>query len=417
MSELIDNSRQRKDLLKNLILELHEGASPDDVRGKLTRMIGQVPYGDVVQIEQELINEGLPQERVLDLCDVHAAALRGQIDLTGMKEAPAGHPVHTFYRENIALEQLTADCLTRCDALLTNPSAEELQTILSDLTRLYSLLWEVDKHYRRKENLLFPFLEKKGISGPPKVMWGKHDQARALLKGALDGLQHAKSLSIDEAVTLANFVLRPAATAVSDMILKETQILLPMCMDLLTDIEWYEISEQSPDIGFCLFDPAVRWVPADLDPASVVASNSGRVVLPTGSFNLSELAAMFSTLPVDLTFVDQDDKVRFFSLGPHRIFDRNRTILGRQVQLCHPPSSVHIVQKILDDFRAGKQDKAEFWITLQGKFIHISYYALRGEDKQYLGTIEVTTDLTHLRSLEGERRLLQYESDGENSHV
>jgi DUF438 domain-containing protein len=130
--------------------------------------------------------------------------------------------------------------------------------------------------------------------------------------------------------------------------------------------------------------------------------------LPTGVFNLNELKSLFNTLPFDITFVDKDDIVRYFSHGNERIFQRSLAILGRKVQYCHPPSSVHIVEKILDDFRSGIQNKASFWINFQGKFVYISYYAMRDEKNEYLGTLEVTQDLTELRKLDGERRILEY---------
>ena len=133
-----------------------------------------------------------------------------------------------------------------------------------------------------------------------------------------------------------------------------------------------------------------------------------KIKFPTGIFNLNELNSVFNTMPFDITFVDKDDNVKFFSHGSNRIFQRNKAILGRKVQFCHPPSSVHIVEKILNDFKSGEQDKASFWINFQGKFVHISYYALRDESNNYLGTLEVTQDLTELRKLEGERRILEY---------
>ena len=131
--------------------------------------------------------------------------------------------------------------------------------------------------------------------------------------------------------------------------------------------------------------------------------------MPTGSFSLDELIATFSALPFDLTFVDKDDTVRYFSPGKERIFDRSRAILGRKVQYCHPPKSVHIVNQIVKDFKAGKQERARFWINMGGKLIYICYYAVRDTAGGYLGTLEVTQDLTEVRSLEGEQRLLTYD--------
>ena len=134
----------------------------------------------------------------------------------------------------------------------------------------------------------------------------------------------------------------------------------------------------------------------------------GNFQLSTGSFNVEEMEALFRTLPIDLTFVDKNDKVKFFSLGPDRVFTRNRAILGRDVRNCHPPSSVDIVDRILEDFKSGRESSAAFWINFKEKFIYIEYFALRGKEGEYLGTVEFTQDLTHVRSLEGEQRLLSY---------
>jgi len=417
MSELIDNPRKRKDLLKHMILELHDGAAPEAVKGQLVRLMGQVPYGDVVQVEQELISEGLPQEKVLRMCDVHAAALKGNIDLSNMKPAPVGHPVHTFTQENNALEELIGDAEEVFGEIEASDDSENVTPFFEKLRAIFGNLWEVDKHYRRKENLLFPYLEKQGITGPPTVMWAKDDQVRTLIKGALEALKLAKETSSDEARALVALSFRPAMVAVSEMIMKESQILFPMCTDLLSDTEWYEIAEQSPEVGFCLYDPKTRWIPENLPQSEHANLPNGRIVLPTGSFDLGEITALFNALPVDITFVDKNDTVRYFSLGKDRIFQRDRAIIGRQVQFCHPPKSVHIVNQILSDFRSGRQDKAEFWITMNGKFVHISYYAVRSETGEYLGTVELTMDIAPYRALEGERRLLNYETKGEATHA
>ena len=409
MVDQSDAAQKRRELLKSLILQLHKGSNPDEVRGQITRLLGTVPYGDVVQVEQQLIAEGLPQEEVLSLCDIHSAVLRGQIDLSGMKATPAGHPVHTFVKENEAIARVAKDVHAACEALRKLAPNADWTTQRAELLNLFRTLSDVDKHYRRKENLVFPHLERAGITGPPTVMWGKHNQIRAALKGALDALSQSNDVKAGEAAALADLLFDPAAAAVEDMIVKEEQILFPMCLDVIKEGEWYEVAMQSPEIGFCLYDPQDVWVPKDAE-ATVQEMLGGRIMLPTGSFTLPELEGMMNTLPVDITFVDAEDTVRYFSAGRERIFDRNRTVLGRKVQLCHPPQSVHIVNKILDDFRSGRQSRAEFWIKMGGKFIYISYYAVRGHDGGYLGTVEMTTDVARYRKLEGERRLLSYES-------
>ena len=162
------------------------------------------------------------------------------------------------------------------------------------------------------------------------------------------------------------------------------------------------------EFGYCLYDPQHEWKPEGILASDVIYNSKNAMQLSTGSFNVDEIESLFRTLPIDLTFVDKDDKVKFFSLGPDRIFTRNRAIIGRDVRMCHPPSSVHVVEQILEDFKSGKESTAAFWINMQGKFIYIEYFAMRGKEGDYLGTIEFTQDLTHLRKLEGEQRLLSY---------
>ncbi|HNY92722.1 MAG TPA: DUF438 domain-containing protein, partial [bacterium] len=276
----------------------------------------------------------------------------------------------------------------------------------------FNALMDVDKHYRRKEYLLFPLLEKKGITGPPTVMWGKHDEARGMLKAALEALHTLTGADQASLTGAIDLLLHPAADAIEEMIYKEEEILFPMCLDTLTEAEWAAILAGSADIGYCLYAPTAVWTPSEeAAPASArpeEAGPSGRITLPTGSFSVEELTAVLDNLPFDITFVDAEDTVRYYSAGSERIFERNLAVIGRKVQLCHPPSSMHIVQKILDDFRAGRQNRAPFWITMGDKFIHIEYFALRDAAGKYLGTLEVTQDLTAKKKLSGNQRLLSY---------
>ena len=409
MSEFLDNATKRKELLKHMILQLHKGEAPEEVRTQLIRLMGKVPYADIVEVEQQLISEGLPQEEVLKLCDVHTTALKGAIDHTGAKAAKVGHPVHTFKMENRALAW-EIDALNKLyEQLLESTDADKTSKLLNEVKIHFNALMDVEKHYGRKENLLFPFLEKHGVTGPPKVMWGKHDETRELLKAALEALSQSDSLSPDEIKVMIDLVLRPASNSIEEMIGKENEILFPMCLDKLDENEWYEIYLQSPEIGFCLYDPQTEWHPDSIAAESEAHSNAERIQLPSGSFTAEELQAVLNTIPFDLTFVDKDDRVRYFTQGRDRIFARNRAILGRLVQHCHPPSSVHVVEQILDDFKSGRQDSCAFWINMKGRFIHIEYFALRDKSNNYLGTLEVSQDLTEKRALVGERRLLNYD--------
>lgn len=407
MSEIINNSKKRKELLKHMILQLHKGEAPELVKNRLVELLKSIPYDEVVEVEQELISEGLPVEEVLKLCDIHQMVLDGHIDQSRAKPVPAGHPVDTLKKENRELEKIINQLDQLFDEVKNIKDDEVKQWLIKVHSHLNNLM-DVDKHYKRKEYLVFPFLEKYEITGPPKVMWGKHDEIRTLIKTSIETVSTRGEVSAEEAAAITDLILIPAVKGVSDMISKEEEILLPMCMDKLTDQDWLSVYQQTNEFGYCLYDPQDEWKPDGIVISEINYNSGNNIQLSTGSFNFNELEALFRNLPIDITYVDKDDKVKFFSLGQDRIFTRNRAILGRDVRMCHPPSSVHVVEQILSDFKSNSRNSAAFWISMQGRFIYIEYFAMRNKEGQYLGTIEFTQDLTKLRKLEGEQRLLSY---------
>ncbi len=409
MSELINNSRFRKEKLKELILKLHKGEDPQRVREELVVTLKQIPYGEVVEVEQELIAEGLPESEVLKLCDVHGEVLDGHIDQTGAAYVPEGHPVDVFKQENRELLKVIEKAQMLLGTLYSVPDSGFREYSLKILS-CFNELMDVDKHYKRKEYLVFPYLEKKEITGPPKVMWGKHDEIRDQLKGCIEILRNEelKKADLEDATDI---LFAPVLKAMADMTKKEEDILFPMCMDVLTTEDWWHIHRQTLEFGFTLYDPKVEWKPEGMvleETGAEALYETGAVHLPSGSFTAREIMAILNTIPVDMTFVDSNDKVKYFTQGKERIFARSRSIINRDVRLCHPPGSVHIIEKILDDFKTGKASHAPFWIQMQGKFIHIEYFALRDEKGEYLGTLEVSQDLSYARNLEGEKRILSY---------
>ena len=409
MSEYINNSSQRKELLRHLLIRLHEGENPEVLRKQLIEVLKGIPYNEVVEVEQELINSNtLSESEILEFCDLHTAVLDGSIDIEKAQEVPAGHPVDTFKQENIVIQQ-EIDKFNKTKEELESITDLQVSGYVMQLRGIFNNFSDIDKHYKRKEYLLFPFLEKHLITGPPKVMWGKHDETREALKGAHSALSSSIG-SADELRSITKLILDPAVEMISGMIMKEEQILLPMAMDTLTEEEWYKIYEETPDFGYTLFDPTDEWKPQNVNIENHEYITADAIRLSSGAFNIDELEALFLHLPIDITFVDKNDKVRFFSHSPNRVFERNRSIIGRDVRMCHPPGSVHIVEQILEDFKAGKENKAAFWLSnFMGRFIYIEYSAVRGKDGEYLGVVEVTQDISALRKLEGDQRLLSYE--------
>ncbi|PIQ10363.1 MAG: hemerythrin [Ignavibacteriales bacterium CG18_big_fil_WC_8_21_14_2_50_31_20] len=409
MSEFINNSRTRVNQLKELILGLHTGKTADETKEKLVEMMGNAPYSEVVQAEEELIEEGLDREEVLKLCDLHTDALGSSIDKSMAKIIPKGHPLDILSKENEALQKQVDKIKHFQFAVENGTKSQSDKKVIIGIHTLFNELMDIEKHYLKLENLLFPFLEKYQITGPPMVMWGKHDETRAFLKSSIQLLTENNNATNEELSGFFELIFIPTLKAVSDMVYKEEQILFPMAMDTLTEIDWYEILQQSEDIGYCLYYPEIIWKPELSNYDLNDVKYNDKVKLSTGSFSPEELEGFLNSLPVDFTFVDKNDKVKYFSEGRNRVFPRSKAIIGRLVQYCHPPSSVHIVDQILSDFKSGSQEQAKFWIQMGDKFVHIAYFAVKDKNGDYLGTVEMSHDVAEYRRLEGERRILNYE--------
>ena len=408
MSELIDNRARRIAALKDIIQHLHKGEAADAVRNQLREIVRQTDASEIMAMEQELISGGMPVEEVRSMCDLHSQVTCDVLVQLPAQPLPPGHPVDTFRRENSAIKQVIDKIRSTIAQVAALEDSADCASRLFELRQASNELMDVDKHYQRKEHALFPFLEKHGITGPSKVMWAKDDDIRAWLKKLNEAAHNCQPVACDCKLVCSAFA-QPALTALEEMIFKEENILLPMSQQTLTEIEWAEVWAASPKYGWCLIEPQQGYMPPQgADAKTPAVPSDGTIMMPTGHVTVEQLTSVLSTLPLDLTFVDADDRVAFFSEGPDRIFARSKAIIGRKVQHCHPPSSVDVVDRILDDFRAGRQHVAEFWIDFHGEFVHIRYFAVRDRQGKYLGTVELTQDIAPLRKLEGERRLLQY---------
>jgi len=409
MSELIDNRSHRIRVLKEVIRHLHAGNPPEQVKAQLRTIVSQTDATEIMAMEQELMSEGMPVEEVRSMCDLHSQVTRDiLVQLPAGKAVEPGHPADTFKRENEALRTVIKQLQRALEEIPGSDEGVDLAPMIMRLRQAFNDLMDIDKHYQRKEHALFSCLERHGIAGPSKVMWAKDDEVRDLLKRLGLTLQQP----LESAGTLRTTVVLAAELAIGavlEMIYKEENILFPMALSTLSEDEWGEIWRASAKYGWCLVEPLEGYnPPVEKIVQGLNIPGPSEFMLPTGHVSLDQLAALFSTLPLDLTFVDADDRVAFFTEGPDRIFARSKAIIGRKVQHCHPPRSVEIVDRILADFKTGRQNVAEFWIDFQGKFVHIRYFAVRSETGEYLGTVELTQDLAPLRRLQGERRLLQY---------
>lgn len=405
MSEHIDNVSKRKEAMKEVIKRLHAGESVEDLKERFGDVIQGATAGDIADAERAMISEGISVSDVQRLCDLHVAVFREALDEEPAPESLPGHPVFTFRMENEVTMRLLEAMEDTLDKWQDGDGAA-----LESLRQQMENLGSIEKHYSRKENLLFPYLEKKGFDGPAKVMWGVDNEIRAQIKQFRNAISASEP---DAAQATSQF--KGLATIIRDMIYKEERILFPEALNRLSETEWVEIRQQEDEIGYFNVTPRNAWRPEsekDTSEASLQSKEEhnlkteGLISLATGALTQEQINLMLIHLPVDVTFVDENDEVRYFSQGRERIFDRAPSIIGRAVTNCHPPQSVHKVEIILADFRSGKRDVAEFWIQAGGNFIHIRYFALHDADGTYKGCIEVSQNVTHIRALEGEQRLL-----------
>ncbi len=410
MSELINNKKEKQQKLKELIKKLHDGASVEEVQDEFDKLTIGVTATEITEMEQALVNEGMPVTDIQKLCDVHAAVFKGSIEDIHKDVIPQsneGHPIDTFEKENRAIETLlNKGIISELKYYSDNQEPVNKERLLESMKKLQT----IDKHYSRKENLIFPYMEKYNITAPPQVMWGIDDEIRGKIKDTIELLS-------SDTMELAplNESVREVVNQVNEMIFKEEGIMFPMIEEKFSQEEWIEIEKASAEIGFTILEEITRWMPAiidishkeeKIDVSPNYQNDSGDIKFDAGSLSAEEINSIFNTIPLDMTFVDANNRVKYFTQGKERVFERPLTIIGREVKYCHPPKSVHIVEKIVDDFRTGKKDNEDFWIKMGKMFVYIRYFAVRNSEGEFLGTLEVTQNIKPITELEGEKRLM-----------
>jgi DUF438 domain-containing protein len=399
------NEKARREILKGIIRDLHAGAEPGTLRARFRELVKDVDASEIAKMEQELVAEGLPLEEIQRLCDVHVELVKEGLPKKAASDFDPGHPLHAYQASNQALAEAAERFQSLVASIGCPPDAALFTAAKSEIAQSLATLAAVERHYLRKENQLFPFLERHGITAPPQVMWAVHDDVRAMLKRV------GVAVADDDLATLHADGLK-LASMILDMIYKEENILFPTALRTLDADEWSAVRSGEGELERARGSHATGIAPPSARPSAPdprPARASSGVPLDTGALTGEQVNLLLTHLPVDVTFVDENDEVRYYSATRDRIFPRSPAIIGRKVQNCHPPGSVHIVNRIVEALRNGTRDVAEFWLELGGKLIHIRYFAVRDKDGRYRGTIEVSQDISSLRKLEGERRLLNWD--------
>jgi len=396
------SEESRKEKLKELIKKLHEGGDIAKLKEEFKKKIGDVTPREISKAEEELIKEGMEPEKIHKLCDLHISLMKESLD----KEksiAPPGHPIHTLMEEHKKVLQF-ADELKKVITVIK----DEKKNAPEKLKHIEDHLRSSESHYVREENVLFPYLEKHGIKQPPKMMWMDHDQIRELKKKLYNAFSSFNKMEFSAYTALLEETAIALAETLANHFYKENNILFPAALQVISEEEWAEIKKEFDELGYCCFTPGSAKTGVEKSAVKTADNIIGgdMIEFETGAFNPEELEMMLNSLPVDITFVDKEDTVRYFNQAEERIFPRTKAVIGRKVQNCHPQKSVHVVNKILDDFKKGTSDKAEFWITLNNRLIYIRYFPVRNREGRYLGCLEVTQDITEIKKIEGEKRLL-----------
>ncbi|PLX70973.1 MAG: PAS sensor protein [Denitrovibrio sp.] len=403
MSELLNSSDERVDALYNMFAGFIEKKDGRELWDEYKHKLDALTPVDVLLMGDKLLEAGYSVEQITDHVEKIFNVIIPTLKEYDWNEPEEGSALYYLMEENAALSECMNEMKDSIRAISKlEPNEPEYASVLNEMKEEFKKLAEFEPHYVKTENVLFPYLEKKWeFSKPLTVLWAVNDEIRNQIKKVNKMLSESKEIEIEhhqEIGTIFMLMMR--------MTLKENLIIFPAAAATLSEEDSKEMLPQMADIGFCLIDPPkidkmINEIP---ELSNEIVSMGG-----TGALTAEQIVTMMNHLPVDITFVDENDEVRYFSNPKERFFTRSPAIIGRKVQNCHPPDSVDTVLKIVEGFKNGKKDTASFWIRMMGKVIMINYYALRDAKGTYKGTIEVSQDITDIQKLEGEQRLLDWE--------
>lgn len=382
---------ERQEILKNLMLRLHAGEDKEVIQEEFNEVFDEITPYEIQLMERNLMTEGITFAEIMSLCNVHANLMGSKVNTqtTVADFEQPGHPVHVMKMENLAIR----GALDRVERLLVNFLETKDSTIEKGLRRQVSLLDQFENHYQRKEYAMFPIMEKKGITAPPKVMWGVHDQIRDLYRDFKKALNDGKESTLEE--------FQIARDEMLEMIQKEENILIPMVEQVFHVDDWETIASQSPEYGYCIVKPEKEWaVKKSFSPVKeeTQVESEGDIPLSTGSLSLKELNLILNLLPMELSFVDAQNIVKYYNEGngEEKIFKRTPSAIGRDVILCHPPRVHETVQTIFEQLKSKQKEKEEMWFKTEDKMVHVTYHAVWDEEGKYMGCLEYVQDIKPL---------------------
>lgn len=408
MSEFINNNEKRVEKLLAFSLGMMSGENGKMLLEKYKEAIENVTPHDMLLLEDKQIQMGIKPKAIKKDVDKVINIFFNKLKEYSWEKPKEGTFLYFLMLENRAYE-FKLNGVKKIIKSYKGHESSNFNHLRNDLVGSFEEFQEFESHYVKKENILFPFLEKKWSSYRPlTVMWSLHDDIRKKLKQIIGILKSETSSWADLNKEIGAYYF-----LVFGMIQKEDLIVYPVASETVSDDEWREMHSQSFEYPFPFIEsPSMPESIKEIvsEEQTGISQIDGNLTLKseTGELNFEQILLLLNNLPVDITFVDENDKVKFFSRPEERFFPRSPAIIGRAVQNCHPPESVHIVEKIVASFKNGEKDNAKFWIELKDRFILIQYFALRNDKNEYKGIVEVSQDVTGIRALKGEQRLLDW---------
>jgi len=411
-------------IVKKIIKALHEGKDVKTLKEEFKDVLSKISPYEIPIIEQELIEEGMEISEILRLCDLHVELFRDSLESRELSGVPRGHPIDLLMRENeYILKQ--AEALSLYASFIEKKSGiEDTKSIMNEINNILRELRKIRLHYRKVQMLIFPYLERRGITAVPRVLWGREDRMILALRELYQLFLRAKEDPSKHVKELADKMKR-IASEILELIFRENKILYPASWALLSEGEWAAIQEIAMDIGYIvevkeewrpkakpimpyeledieITEEQLKRIPEEfreivrsIEPDRYEIKKEGDIELSTGFLSKEEIEAVFSSLPLEITYANNDARVKFYTES--RIsggFVRTKTIVGRKVGFCHPPRLENFVMKVIKELRGGKEDYKEFWTRIGDRIIRVLIVAVKNKHGDMLGALEIVEDLT-----------------------
>lgn len=422
-----DTLREDVELVKNLLKELHRGASPERLREMFREVLQRVPPFKIPLIEQELVREGIPVKEILSLCDLHVELFREMLKSVELRDVPRGHPLDLLVRENEWILKQAEALGVYAQALISAESAEVAMQYIKAMAQILLELKRIRLHYRKVQMLIFPYLERAGIDAVPRVLWGREDQVLVKLRSLVVDVNKAvERPELSRLKELAKKAIE-LSREIGELVFRENKILYPATYALLPEGAWTVIAEISREIGYLVETPEGEWKPTAkplypyewdplisqeqleklpkefkavatrLQPDTCRIKREGDIEFETGFLTPEEIEGIFRSLPLELTYADANDRVRFYTKSDlSEGFVRTKTILGRKIPYCHPPRLENYVMLNVDALKRGEFKYREFWTRLGDRVIRVIIAPVKGKRGEILGILEVVEDLTEV---------------------